>query len=151
MSSVQPFKVVPMNVARNPVARAVAMAKMRQVVLTFQLRLHLLPYDEQVLGDVHAAMQVLTVCLFSLEEMNALDQPAANVMRGAQSALLRCAERNGLWRPIDAPAVDMGLQYAVDTFKVLPADVTARAWRRMHRIEQEVGLYPATNTQEIPS
>lgn len=144
MKAEQAFRVVPMHVARNPVARAVAMTRMRQAVQDFQLRLHYLPYDQQVMADVHAAMQVLTVCLFSLEELNSLDQPAANVMRGAQSALLRCAERKGLWRPMDAPAVDMGLQYAVDTFKVLPADVTARAWRRMHRIEQEVGLCPAT-------
>lgn len=135
------FRVVPMQVARNPVARAVAMTRMRQAVLDFQLRLHFLPYDQDVMGDVHAAMQVLTVCLFSLEELGTLDQPAANVMRGAQSALLRCAERKGKWRPVDASAIDIGLQYAVDTFKVLPADVTARAWQRMPRIEQEVGLY----------
>ena len=61
----------------------------------------------------------------------------------ALSALLNCAARQGRWRPIDAPAVDVGLAYAVDTFKLLPADVTAHAWRRMHKIEQEAGLYPA--------
>lgn len=33
------FQVVPMHVARNPVARAIAMAKMRDAVRTFQLRL----------------------------------------------------------------------------------------------------------------
>lgn len=143
MKAAEAFRVVPMHVARNPVARAVAMTRMRQAVLDFQLRLHFLPYDQQVMGDVHAAMQVLTVCLFSLEEMNVLDQPGASVMRGAQSALLNCAARQGRWRPIDAPAVDVGLAYAVDTFKLLPADVTARAWRRMHKIEQEAGLHPA--------
>lgn len=89
------FQVVPMHVARNPVARAIAMAKMRDAVRTFQLRLYFIPYDAQVLGDVHCAMQVLTVCLFSLEELDQLDSPDVRVMRGAQHALLQCAGRKG--------------------------------------------------------
>lgn len=82
------FQVVPMHVARNPVARAIAMAKMRD----------------------------------------------------AQQALLQCASRKGHWRPADAPAVDIGLQRAVEAYKHLPASVTARAWQRMRQIEAEAGL-----------
>lgn len=134
------FQVVPMHVARNPVARAIAMAKMRDAVRTFQLRLYFIPYDEQVMGDVHCAMQVLTVCLFSLEELGQLDSPDVRVMRGAQQALLQCASRRGCWRPADAPAVDIGLQRAVEAHKHLPAAVTARAWQRMRQIEAEAGL-----------
>lgn len=139
----QAFQVVPMHVARNPVARAIAITRMRQAVLDFQLRLHFLPYDQQVMGDVHCAMQVLTVCLFSLEELGRADEPAARVMRGAQQALLQCAGRKGLWRPEYAQPVDIGLQRAVETFKLLPADVTARAWQRMRRIEEDAGLLAA--------
>lgn len=141
------FQVVPMHVARNPVARAIAMAKMRDAVRTFQLRLYFIPYDAQVLGDVHCAMQVLTVCLFSLEELDQLDSPDVRVMRGAQHALLQCAGRKGAWRPIDAPAIDTGLQRAVEAFATLPATVTARAWQRMRQIEEDVGLHAGT-TQE---
>ena len=43
-----------------------------------------------------------------------------------------------LWR--HAQAVDIGLQRAVDVFKLLPAEVTARAWQRMRRIEEDAGL-----------
>lgn len=134
------FQVVPMHVARNPVARAIAMAKMRDAVRTFQLRLYFIPFDEQVMGDVHCAMQVLTVCLFSLEELGQLDSPDVRVMRGAQQALLQCAARKGYWRPADAPAVDIGLQRAVEAYKHFPAAVTARAWQRMRQIEVDAGL-----------
>lgn len=140
MRSDEAFQVVPMNVARNPVARATAMAKMREAVRTFQLRLYFIPYGERVMGDVHCAMQVLTVCLFSLEELGQLDSADVRVMRGAQMALLQCAGRKGIWHTADAPAIDIGLQRAVDTYKHLPAAVTARAWQRMRRIEEDAGL-----------
>ncbi len=134
------FQVVPMHIARNPVARAVAITRMRQAVLDFQLRLHFLPYDQEVHGDVHCAMQVLTVCLLSLEELGRADEAAARVMRGAQATLLQCVNLKGRWRPEFAQPVDIGLQRAVEAFKSLPVDVTARAWQRMRRIEEDAGL-----------
>lgn len=143
MSRDQAFRVVPMHVARNPVARAVAMTRMRQAVLDFRLRLHFLPDGQRVDGDVHSAMQVLTVCLLAMDALGRAEEPDAKVMRGAQSTLLQCASQNCTWRVSYAQAVDIGLQRAVECFRTLPADVTARAWQRMHRIEQKVGLHPA--------
>ena len=133
------FRVVPMHVARNPVARAVAITRMRQAVLDFQLRLHLLPDGQKVDGDVYAALQVLTVCLLSLEELGRAESADARVMRGAQSTLLQCASHGSTWRTEYAQAIDIGLARAVDTFRLLPADVTARAWQQMRRIEEQAG------------
>lgn len=134
------FRVVPMHVARDPVARAVAITRMRQAVLDFQLRLHYLPEGQRVDGDVYAALQVLTVCLLSLEDLGRTEGPEFSVMRGAQSTLLQCASHGSTWRTSYAQAVDIGLQRAVDVFKLLPAEVTARAWQRMRRIEEDAGL-----------
>ena len=75
-----------------------AITRMRQAVLDFQLRLHFLPYDQEVHGDVHCAMQVLNVCLLSLEELGRADEAAARVMRGAQATLLQCVNLKGRWR-----------------------------------------------------
>lgn len=141
----QAFQIVPMHVARNPVARAIAATKLRQAVLDFQLRLHFLPAGQVVMEDVHCAIQVLSVCLLGMEELGRLDEPAARVMRGAQQTLLQCAEAQGRWRTEYAAPIDISLQRAVEIFKTLPAEVSARAWQRVRAIEIDAGLVSGAN------
>jgi len=126
------YQVVPMQVARNPVARAVARQRLAAAMRDFQLRIHLLPEGAQVPGDVHAAMQALTVCMFGMELAGHGDEPAISVMRGAQSALLQCAERGDRWHTADAMAVDAGLQHVQEWTPRIPAVIAARAWQRLH-------------------
>lgn len=124
-------KVVPQHVAMNPVARAIARTQLRHAVRDFQIRLHMLEDGEDVASDIQCSLVVLTVCLLTMEILGRLGEPAASVMRGAQSTLLQCAQRGAKWRTADLAAVSVGLQHAVDTYPSLPARETALAWQRM--------------------
>ena len=123
------FQVVPMHIARNPVARAYGITRMRRAGAGLPAAPALPPYDQEVHGDVHCAIRVLTVCLLSLEELGRADGAAARVMRGAQATLLQCVNLKGRWRPGSPSPSTSGLQRAVE-------DLQVAACRRRHRARQ---------------
>lgn len=130
-----PFRTVPMEVARNPVARAVSRKALTDAIRDFQIRLHLMNDGDDATGDVEAAVRSLTVCLFAMEAIGQADHSACRVMRGAQSALIQCAARGFRWRSADATAVDQGMQCVSDIYPQLPATVMTAAWKRLHDMD----------------
>lgn len=123
-----PFRQVPMQVARNPVARAISKANLVNALRDFQIRLYQLNEGENVSGDVPAAESVLRVCVLAMQRAGHGDHPSVNVMRGAHSALVQCAARGFRWRKADVAAVDTGFQHAADLYPQLPAEALSWAW-----------------------
>jgi len=124
-----PFNTVPMQIARNPVARAIANTKLASSVRAFQTRLYLLDDGEDCESDAIAAMQVLAVVSEALIQVRDTETPDARVIRGGMSCLVQIAQRGFSWRTADAGAIDAALSRAVDEYKRLPAVVINRAWQ----------------------
>lgn len=135
MTTAPDFLCVGEHVARNPVARAVARARITQAVRDFLLRLYLLPDLADVTSDADAAARVLAVAIAVCEATGQGGSPQCRVMLGGMGALSELARRRFVWRGADAVALDQALQRALDIFQNATADQVRHAWRRVQQIE----------------
>ena len=126
------FLIVPQHVARNPVARDVQKRKVTLAVRDFQTRVHMLAEGEIVRADMDAAMHVLAVASAIVEMRGELDQ----VIRGAMSACVQCAERGFRWHTVDAVALDQGLARADAIYARASAVETQRAYLAIERAKE---------------
>lgn len=129
------FLVVHPLVARNPVARAIAVQRTRAAVRDFQTRLYLLADGERVESDGVAAAQVLYAAYVAMDQAGRARQPEARVIHGAISALQQLALRRWAWRPIDAPAIDQALIHASHVLTTYPASAVQRAWADLQKVD----------------
>lgn len=134
--STQPpgFRVVPEHVARNPVARAVAKARLMQAVRDFLLRLYMLPDGAAVHADADASARVLGVAIEVCRLRGQEHDADCRVMRGAMGALVALAQRRCLWRRADAVALDTALQRAVAVYEAATPQQVQQAWVRLARM-----------------
>lgn len=137
VSAAPGFLVVDEHTARNPVARAVARARMTQAVRDFLLRLYLLPEDAQVMADADAAAKVLAVAIAVCEATGRLHSPDSRVMQGGMGALVDLARRKWHWRGADAVALDQALQRALAVYQGATANQVQQAHRRVARLEAQ--------------
>lgn len=121
------------HTARNPVARAVARARIKQAALEFKIRLHMLPANTYAAADGLAAADMLMVAYDVLEQRGQASSPAARIIHGGMSCLVQLAERGFRWRTADAPAVDVALTHAEEVFQTSTAKETEAAWLKCAR------------------
>ncbi len=129
------FRMVSMNVARNPVARAINAARLQSSVRDFRaLRLALLLDGDDAGGDVHVCMQLIRVCLLAMVRSGFGQADGAEQLHRGQAVLLACAGRGCKWLRADVPAIDEALLCALEIYPQLKADAVAHAWREIRRI-----------------
>jgi len=130
------FRVVPMHVARNPVARAINAARLRDAVNEFRAtRIALLLDGDDAGGDVHTGVHLLTVCLMAMAIAGFGEHDGVPQMQAGQRALIACAGRGNKWLQADAPVVDEALLCALDLYPQLDARVVAKAWKKLHEMQ----------------
>ena len=128
------FQIVDKNLAANPIARAVAKQRARVEMRDFTIAWYV--WTEFVdPADVDAASKALAVAIVLLERAGKADSPPCRVMAGAMSTLAAISERKYRWRYTDAPAIDIGLQHALDTLMSADAQSQRDAWAIVHRME----------------
>lgn len=130
------FLVVRQDVARNPVARAIARQRMTAATRDFAIQLHLLPDGTDVRLELSAAARVLAVAVRVLETRGDRDSAALRVMAGGMGAIAQCAARRWKWRALDLTAVDLALQHALDVVRDAGAEETRAAWVYVDSLEQ---------------
>lgn len=124
----QLFSVVDEHVARNPIARALARQAMRTSVRDITLAWYVpTPYCDP--GDVAACKRALDVAIVVLDLMNGGGTPPHTAMAQARAVLYQVVERGYRWRIQDAPAIDIGLQHALDVLRDSDAKTQQRAWQ----------------------
>lgn len=132
------FLIVHPDVASNPVARAIARARLHASVQTFATRLYLLQEGEAVEADGTAAARVLYVAYLLLDGRGQGGDPPARVIRGAISALEQLALRGWTWHTRDATAVDQALEHARAAVDAAKAADVQRAWAELYRIDARI-------------
>lgn len=134
--NVTQFRVVSEHVARNPVAQAIERNNLLKAIAAFQTRLYLLDENEPAQDDMQTAARVLAVAIRCCELDKTDDEPPCRVMRGALSALVSGAQRGFAWRKVDAPAIDTGLEYALDVMRITSATIKRCARQDVERMER---------------
>src|SRR5574343_789657 len=118
-----PVRVTSRHIVMNPVARAVAQAKLIDAVRTFRIRMHLLAHNELVLSDMLVLDMMFHITLHA--------GGADPVIRGAHSAIKQCIERKGAWHTQDLIALDEGLGRLVEMYPKLNPRAVAAAWQTL--------------------
>lgn len=122
------FQTVPMNVANNPIARAISRRRMELAARDFCTRVYFLVDGEDVRHELMAAAHVLAVAVRVCEARAVPDSPALRVMAGGMSAIAQCSARRWQWRELDATAVDVAITNALQVLRTASAHETRAAW-----------------------
>lgn len=127
------FRVVSMNVAANPVARAIAKRRIESAIREFLLECYFLEEGTEQRGNYHAAARVVTVAIRLCEQARR-DPPG--VLRGALSCCEQASKRAFIWKLVDAVAIDTGLIAAQEIIKAASAAEVQRAWSFVMELER---------------
>lgn len=122
----KPFRVVPKQVALNPVAQSVARDRLLSECRTFRLALYGLPDGAHIPSQCIVAAELLAVAVRLSESRERTGENA--VLAGALSALAQCSERGFRWRTRDAVAVDVALERAVEVVRLAKPAELRDAW-----------------------
>jgi hypothetical protein len=128
------FNVVHRTVAANPVARAIAKKRIESAIRDFLIECYFTEDGADAAGDYLAAARVLTVSIRLCEQAGT---QAPGVIRGALSCCQQAAERNFVWKRIDAAALDAGIVAAEQIVKKATAADLQRAWAFVMDIEKQ--------------
>lgn len=128
------FLIVPQDVARNPVARAISRKRIQQAMRDFAIQIYSLQPGQYVASELQAAAKVLFVALAVAKRQGlGNDEPKVRVMNGGMSAIAQISERGWRWRLVDATALDMALRHAQQLVETAqPADLQ-RAWVELEK------------------
>lgn len=118
------FLVVRQNVARNPVAQAIARDRIKRATTAFRIQLHTLAEGENVESHVYAARQVLAV---AAEVCARAGQDAESITE----ALRTCHEISATgyrWHPRWTAPLNVGMADALDVYAQAKAAELQRAY-----------------------
>lgn len=128
------FRVVPHDIAANPIARAVARQRARNEMRDFTIAWYV-PTEFIDPADVDAAAKALAVAMVLLERSGRAESEGAKAIDKAMQHLAALSSRKYRWRYTDAPVIDTGLQWALDTLLAADARAQRDAWAAVHRME----------------
>lgn len=131
------FRSVREHVARNPVAQAIEQQRMVKAVGDFLIGIHMLEDGKPAQGDIQCAARVIAVAMRCCQLDRDIDEAAERVMRGSLSALTHMAQRDFRWRSADAQSIDIGMQYALEVYRLAKSKTRTQAWRDVQRMEDE--------------
>ena len=115
-------KKVRKNTALNPVAQAVARAKLKEEITAAQIRLYTMYAGdecEELVTDIVTTLRIVGIAA-ELDPGIGSEDVAVRIIKGALSACQQLFNRNR-WDPQQAPALDMGLNKALELVSRLKA------------------------------
>jgi hypothetical protein len=124
-------RVVDSNIARNPVARQVALTKLRQSVTDTLVRSYYWSSGE-IRGNEITDIATLLAVVLRVAETRKEFSTSVNVMRGAFSALVSMSSNGFEWRASDAVAITEGAQRAVEFSRTIPPHELFKAWKELN-------------------
>jgi len=122
------FRQVTENVARNPVARAVAKRNIMCAVRDFQTNLYELGDGVDAKTDIAAAMSIIGLASQILAINTTIDRVAVEPINRAVDLL---AAMNGKWSAAAAGEIDDALTLSMEIHGLATADQTRQAWLRI--------------------
>jgi hypothetical protein len=129
----QPVK----RIANNPVARAMAQRLMRDEILDLKLMAYIMSDGEPCGQFVRRTARILGVAGMAAERQWPKDMPAKatvsfNIIRGGLSTARQAGEK---WSTEYAPAIEQGLEHALQLCKVIATEHQYAAWIDCNAIE----------------
>lgn len=115
------------NVARNPVARAIAAQQLKKRMVDH--RIQLLMLDEGV--DARAHILPISDSVFIMAYALELDGKEKSIehrmLRSAMLVLVACSERKFIWHKADAITIDNAIKICVNNWTKVPSETLQEA------------------------
>lgn len=118
------------NIGMNPVARAIARAKLKQSILDVKLKLFLMQKGEPCADFLLGISQIIGVVGYAceLDPKQGPEVPALRVLRGGLSACQQLVDTDK-WDPKQAVAIEAAIDAAAALNDVVNSKYVAKAWQ----------------------
>lgn len=127
------------QLARNPVAVAVARSRLKRAVASCQVAAYFKQEGADATDYLTVLAEVIEVTLLALEIEERTDTPEHRLLRASMNLLVELAKRGFKWRDEAAPALDAALQRVSD-LKFKPGTVhDAYIALQARQLAQELG------------
>lgn len=125
------IKLMDRNVARNPVARAIAKQQLKQAMLDMRIALLLMEDGENVQEHVLTISDSIFVVAAAYEMMGWQDTPEFRKLRSGMSVLTECSEKGFKWRKEWAITVDNAIDICSQNWTKIPSTTFQRAMKHI--------------------
>jgi hypothetical protein len=110
------------NVARNPVARAIAAQQLKKRMVDQRIQLLMLDEDENARENILPISDAIFVMAYALELVNDMESTDYRKLKSAMLVLVACSERKFAWRKADAITIDNAIQITVERWIKIPTN-----------------------------
>lgn len=115
------------NIARNPVARAVAAQKLKERMVDQRIQLFMLDEGVDARANILPISDAVFVMSYALELVNEKESTDYRKLKSAMRVLVECSERKFAWNRADAITIDNAIQITVDRWIKIPTNTLHEA------------------------
>jgi hypothetical protein len=115
------------NVARNPVARAIAAQQLKKRMIDQRIQLFMLEEDQDARDQILPISDSVFIVAYAHEILGQKDTVNYRKLRSAMQVLTDCAERKFTWRTSDAITIDNAIGICVDNWTKIPSVTLQKA------------------------
>jgi hypothetical protein len=111
------------NVARNPVARAIAAQQLKKRMIDHRIQLFMLYEGDDAKDHILPIADPIFIMSYAFEQIGEEDSVEHRKLRSAMLVLVACSERKFVWNKADAITIDNAIEICVDNWTRIPPDV----------------------------
>jgi hypothetical protein len=111
------------NVARNPIARAVAAQQLKTKMLDQRIQLLMLDDGVDARANILPISDAVFVMAYAYELIGKEDSVEYRKLKSAMLTLTACSERKFKWHKADAITIDNAIGICVDNWQTVPHDL----------------------------
>jgi hypothetical protein len=115
------------NVAKNPVARAIAAQQLKKRMLDHRIQLLMLDEDIDARAHILPISDAIFIMAYAYELMKQEDCVEYRKLKSAMLTLTNCSERRFTWHKADAITIDNAISICVDNWRKVPTSVLYEA------------------------
>jgi hypothetical protein len=113
--------------ASNPIARAYAVKRMKEAVVSHRISIFMLDEDQSAESEITATSLPVFAMMYCLEELKEEESIEYRKLKSAVNVLLECSGNGFKWKRNYAITLDNALGIAQDRWGKIPQDLLSRA------------------------
>lgn len=125
------IKLYDKNIARNPVARAIAKQQLKQAMLDMRIALLLMDEGADVSEHILTISDSIHVVAACYEIMDKNDSREARMLRSAMSIMRECSQNKFKWRKDWAITIDNAINICSENWTKIPSTTFQRAMKQI--------------------
>jgi hypothetical protein len=125
------IKLLDRNIARNPVARAIAKQQLKEAMLDMRIALLLMDEGDSCHEHVLTISDSIFVVAAAYEMMKRQDSLEFRKLRSAMSILTNCSETGFKWKKEWAITIDNAIDICSENWTKIPSNIFQQAMKQI--------------------